>query len=868
MATSGTTPNAGERTIGHYRLLRKLGAGGMGEVYLAEDSTLKRPAAVKLLPAEVAGDSAWRKRFLQEARTASALNHASIATIYEAGAEGDLAYMAMEYVEGVTPRERLKRPLPVQEAVGIARQVAQALAVAHRAGIVHHDIKPANIMLPTGGGVKVLDFGLARRQLTPGSATEGQTQTQVTATAAGAGSGFSGTPGYAAPEQLQPGATDARADLFALGAVLYEMLAGRPPFPGRNVFEVCHAVLAGTPPPVGSLRRDTPPALSRLVARCLEKDRAARHQCAADLALDLEVALQQGPDLVSRGADRGRRRLWMAAAALLLGIALGASLLLWRRPQRTYWKLPTAPPKHVLRHSGDVLGAGLAPDGSQFAYILKGELYLQAIGGGEPRKLTDDATFIPRFSPDGNRIIFVRGWSKPALYVLDLPAGIPRLLVEEAESGLWSPDGSKLAFIRPRPGELELFVADAQGRQPRSLGPVKRHNPRYPGFSWAPDGKSLAVAHDKKIYVVSVDGGSRRELAGSGGLAQAGVEDVKDVVFTPDGEFIIAQFWRADGWSLWQLPARGGVPVPFLVGPYHSDLTISRDGRKVLVGLEIRESHIMVAEVAAERAQGKGIRQITFGGTMQSDVALSPDERRIAYLERGGGQLDIWIADTDGTDARQLTVGADRPRGPTWSPDGKTIAFSSERKGELWTVRLAEGRPQPFPTVEGEKGWTSYTSDGKHIVFQVTKKHARDIWLAPVEAGQARALTNDGASMAPRASPVGTAVAYLRKTAPDSYEVRILDYASRQDRLVATPEALSKFGRFPVHSPRWSRDSRHLFLAAELGVLRVRAEGGSPEKFSFPLGYREDFEVFSDQRRIMFAKETFSIQPRLYDDLQ
>ncbi|GEM_PF-6492752 len=858
-------------TISHFRLLRKLGAGGMGEVYLAEDDTLKRTAALKLMANQIAGDSGWRKRFLEEARNASALNHASIATIYEAGLEGDTAYIAMEYVEGVTLRNRLRKPLPMNDAIHIARQMAEALAAAHRSGIVHHDIKPANIMLRADGVAKVLDFGLARKQsphaVAAGSEDAEPTLAGATATATG---GFSGTPGYAAPEQLQLAQTDARTDLFALGAVIYEMLAGKPPFQGKNVYELCNAVLSETPTPVETIRKDTPPMIARVVGRCLEKDRARRYQCAADVALDLISSPQR-----SLEAPAGRARpSWYALAGVAIGaFALGASLLFFHQPGRGYWKLPASPPKQLLRRAGYVTDAALSPDGKQFVYVSrpnadpKGwDLYLQSLSGGDPHPLTNDgvAKTEPHFSPDGNRVLFNRGSS---LYALDLPAGLPRVLMDDATMGEWSPDGSQLAFIRS--STHQVMVAGADGQNPRAVEVAAGVRPRR--VSWSPDGKTLAFVDtsDDTLYTVHPSGGRARQVSA--------LTNVQSAIFTPDGQFFLMIKGLGLSASLYQAPVSGGEAMPFAVGTsLPSMISLSRDGQRFLATLFRLQLHIMSTEPGPEMAENK-FRQVVSGDSPAMSVALSPDEKQIAYEVLRGATTDIWIADASGSNARQLTTDVFRASSPAWSPDGKAIAFFGTRHGpaspsdvQLWTVRLDEGVSRSLPAMDGETGFISYGADGKHLIFQRKKDNNRNIWWVPLDGGAPAALTTDGVSKMPRAAPVDASVAFVRESEPKRYEICILDPATGRSRVVVASDVLAKLG-FEGGTFRYSRDGKELFFNSRDGLFEVGVNGGVPRKFSFAFPVSgTDFEVFADRRTIIFQTmwNTRTAEPWLYDDLR
>jgi serine/threonine protein kinase len=783
----------------------------------------------------------------------------------------------MEYVEGVTLRDRLRKPIPMKEAIHIARQMAEALAVAHRAGIVHHDIKPANIMLRGDGVAKVLDFGLARKQAPQAVAAAAgdadQTLTGATATATG---GFSGTPGYAAPEQLQLAQTDARTDLFALGAVIYEMLAGKPPFHGKNVYELCNAVLSETPTPVETIRRDTPPMMARVVGRCLEKDRARRYQCAADVALDLESSHQQSPE--PRGARL--RPSWYVLAAVAIGaFALGASLLFLRKSEkRGYWKLPASPPKQLLRRAGYVTDAALSPDGKQFVYVWRPNadpkdwnLYFQSLSGGDAHQLTNDGVVkqSPRFSPDGNRVIYTRGSS---LYTIDLPAGLPRVLLNDATLGEWSPDGRQLAFIRP--SNHQVMIADADGQNSRAVAsPPRPPSPR--GVSWSPDGKTLALVDtsDGTLYTA-------RAMGGGGPAKQvAGLTNVQSAIFTPDGQFFLTIIGLGYNASVYQVSLPGGEAIPFAVGTstIPSMISLSRDGQKFLATLFRFQVRIMSVEPGPDMAENK-FRQVVSGDGPAMALALSPDEKQISYIVLHGSTTDIWIAESDGSNARQLTTDVYRAGSPAWAPDAKTIAFlglgrpgpASPIDMQLWTVRLDEGAPRPLTAIDGEKDYISYAADGKHLFFEEKKGDKRNIWWAPLDGATApAALTTDGVSRMPRAAPLGASVAFVRESSPTRYEICILDSVTGQSRVAVASDVLAKLG-FDGGQLRYSHDGKELFFNSRDGLFEVGVNGGVPKKFSFPFPASGSFEVFADRRKIIFQKmwNPRTSEPWLYDDLR
>ena len=875
-AASARPPASAPSQIGVYQILSMLGRGGMGEVWLAHDPRLGRKVAVKLLPAEFTQDAERVRRFEQEARTASSLNHPNIITIYEIGEVEDQRYLVTEYIEGETLRQRIEnapqKRMRLIEALEMAAQIASALEAAHEAGIIHRDIKPENVMVRKDGLVKVLDFGLAK--LTERAAAPVDTETPTKRRVSTEAGAVIGTVAYMSPEQARGLKAGHRTDIFSLGVILYEMMAGRRPFEGQTPSDLIAAVLMSDPVPLAQAAPEISAALQRIVMRCLEKQPEKRFQSAGDLSFALG-ALSSSSDPhagVTRAALPGaeevnvaplpyRRTFWISLLALLLGIASGSSALLWRKPERGFWKIPAAAPRRVLRHAGPVNQAALSPDGNQFVYVYENELYLQSLAGGAPQRLTADGypKYVPRFSPNGSRLIYAR-YDKDektvALFTLDLPVSIPRLLIEDASKGVWSPDGKQLAFVRHT--TQELFVGDNEGRQPHSLGPADTFG-FLAGISWSPDGHVLALAHKGRIYLVDAQGGSRKQLAEVRAV---------DVAYTPDGRFLLVQMGCGSYWCLWQTSIHGGPAVPFASVPYEiNGITIDRDGTKVLTAFHKDEVHVAIAVRGGSLAS---LRQITYGEG-EAYPSLSPDERRIAYSDQspGGG---IKIINVDGTEPVEVFI-KHPPGALVWSPDGAALAYGDSHNS-LWTVRLDEGKPRAVAQMSSSTISLSYSADGQFLVFQLSQNDKSDLWQVPVSGGQAQPLTSDANSLHPRAAPSGDAVAYFRKTSPQTLELRVMDRATKHDFLVADAQAIAAYRPYEC-APRWSRDGQYIYLLTETGLLQVKATGGTLVKtdFVFPKltttsGYIPTFDVFADGRRMVLGSLAANAEPWLYSDLR
>jgi serine/threonine protein kinase len=491
------------RTIGPYKILKPLGRGGMGAVFLAEDAKLTRRIALKVLPAEFTRDRDRLRRFEQEARAASALNHPNIITIYDSGDSGDLHFIAMEFVDGVTLRERLARSrLKLGEALDVASQVASALAAAHTAGIVHRDIKPENILLRRDGFIKVLDFGLAKLTVLPATTDDTHTESQFQ-TAAGI---VVGTPNYMSPEQVRGAAADTRSDIFSFGAVFYEMLSGRRAFEAATAVESMNAILNGEPP---DLPPEIPPPLQRIVRRCLDKQPEKRFQSAEDLAFtlralatDSEPRIKLAPSRALVTRPRRWATLWISSAFTVLLLA-GAAVFVSRT--ELFWKNPLEKAQFdkLTDFEGAEFDASISADGKFVVFLSDRDgpfdVWVTQVGSGQFTNLTRGrfsglANEVVRnvgFSGDGSKVWFRAGDGKEGMDIWLVPtmSGAPRLSLPRGVHAAWSPDGSKLVYHEATAGD-PTFVADRDGGNPRQIfvDPPGYHA-HFP--TWSPDARHI-----------------------------------------------------------------------------------------------------------------------------------------------------------------------------------------------------------------------------------------------------------------------------------------------------------------------------------------------------------------------------------------
>jgi serine/threonine protein kinase len=771
------------RTISHYRITRKLGAGGMGEVYLADDLALSRQVALKLLPSEHTQDAERLRRFRQEARAASALNHPNILTIHEVGEADGRHFIATEFVDGESLRATLTRSgrLETREALRVAAQVASALAAAHQAGIVHRDIKPENVMLRPDGYAKVLDFGIAK--LTQPAGGDGGETGPTPETASGM---VLGTTAYMSPEQATGGKVDPRSDIFSFGALLYELVAGAPAFQRATPMETVAAIIAREPAP---LPAGVPADLGRLILRCLRKDPTRRYQTMADLKVALEDT-QEEPGITAR--RRSQLLRWTGAALVLFTLA--GAFLLWRRPWSGRGPAEAVAAVPLTTLPGITRYPSFSPDGDRVAFTWSGghqdnpDVYVQQIGSGSPFRLTADSAndFNPAWSPDGRWIAFLRSHAEAGRSEVRLvPAlgGPERKLGEIVIRGglsttppylAWCPDTSCLV-VTDSPGESQpdaLFVLSFETGEKRQLthpGPPAAGDV-HPAIS--PDGRSLVFRRMAGLFV-----GELYLLPLANGMAATGdprrltiaALDAQHPAWLPNGREILFSAHS----SLWRLSTAGapGAParLPF-VGEYGLMPAVShpargRDSRLVYVR-SFDDGNIWRIQTPAPGAAATEPPALAIASTRLEDMPqFSPDGGRVAFTSDRSGDWEIWHTDPDGANPVQLTFMAAAAAGyPHWSPDGERIAFHSNVDGqwEIYVVPAAGGKARNLTAHPAADAMPSYSRDGRWIYFGSTRAGGTQetIWKMPASGGEAVQVTRT-TGHAPQESPDGADLYYV-----------------------------------------------------------------------------------------------------------
>ncbi len=788
------TLSAGTR-LGPYEIVALIGAGGMGEVYRARDTRLGREAAVKVLPAGLTRDKERLSRFESEARAASALNHPNIVTIYDVGEAGGVAWIGMELVEGETLRDLMGQgAITARRAASLAAQIADGLARAHEAGIVHRDLKPGNILVSKQGRAKIVDFGLAR-VVDSDVLASSQAPTAAERTQPGT---VLGTVGYMSPEQVRGQTADPRTDIFALGAVLYEMLAGHRAFRGSTPADVMTAILREEP---ADLPPGTSPALERITKRCLEKNPEERFQSGRDLAFALEsLSSASGAEPTLASAPRANRAgIWLpvlvgAAAAFALAwllrpvLAAGVGAPSFSRAVR------------IAGGPGRQFGAVLSPDGKWVAYLsdVRGptDVFVKFLAGGEAVNLTARTGLNvqsrvdiggPDVSPDGTLLLVDAAAPGPVpapvplayeSWAIPVPlGGAPRRFLAGAHSVHFSPDGRRIVYVRAGSSLGDALVAaDSDGSNPKEIlkarGGLHTHWP-----AWSSDGRFVYF-----IYGIVSANGEPAEIfrvPATGGEPEPVVRTSRRAVYPvpmPEGRGLLyaANVDSAD-LGLWWQPFGRGEPRRLTVGVgSYAESRLSADGRFLVSTLvDTRQSLLSIpVQAVAEAAP----RALTDGETGDVDPAVVPQSGRIVFSSSRSGSRNLWLAGAEAADPQPLTAGNALDEHPAVSPDGKQIAFVSDRGGQrsIWIVPIEGGAPRRIAAAQA-LDTLCWSPDGSEILYAAPAGDVPGLFRLRIADGRIARLPTPGAAHSGAWSPLGDLIAYLEPIQGGPTRLRFVD---------------------------------------------------------------------------------------------
>lgn len=799
--TSTVSVLAAGTKVGHYEIIEKIGAGGMGEVYLAQDTRLDRRVALKFMPAQYASDPDFVSRFRREAQAAARLDHPNIVTVFEVGDYAGRPFIAMQYVDGQNLHDLAHgMPLPLHRTIDMAIQVCEGLQKAHGIGIVHRDIKTANILLDIDRRPKIVDFGLATIQ-------GGEKLTKIGSTI--------GTVAYMSPEQAQGGEVDQRSDLFSFGVVLYELIAGRTPFRRDSDAATMRAITVDTPEPLARYRANVPDDLQRIVDKLLQRDPALRYQTAGDVAADLKrLAISGSSGQVTPVAVR-RSPLWPKIA---VGVVVIAALIM------LVMKMTGAPdgrPRAQVQFTpvtddGTSYSGAISPDGKYLA-IARTEGGQFSLSVRQVATRTSVRIYGPIdkvigslvFSPDGNYIYFLEDESsgQANLRRITTLGGTPTTILHKVDGQIsWSPDGTLMSFPRVdrKSGEFSIVLANADGSNERVLISGKGATWYFGPTSWSPDGKLLLCGKGEWKPHIHSD------------LAAIQVADGKEVwhtsrqwlgltspVWLPDGKAILV--CASDSASatrqqiyLIQYPS-GRVDRVSADFEQYFGLNATADGQTAVVSQAQNRSNVWVGA-------GTEWKQVTTGkqeGMM--GVAWGADDH-IYFASQRSDASGIWRSSVDGSNAEQVLAGESMVTNPSVSPDGRSITYTSLNAGSLSIWRAdSDGKNAKALTADGEDYNPSYSPDGKWIIFVSWRSGPLLLYRVPAMGGELVKIT-DQTFMSHAISPDGKSIAgFYSDSTGSEFKIGILDIESGKVTKTLPRPATVETGKLV-----WSKDGKNL----------------------------------------------------------
>ncbi len=812
--------------VNQYEIVSALGAGGMGEVYLAKDTRLQRRVAIKMLPAQSARDPQSIRRFITEAKTASSLNHPNIVTIYEIDEHGEIPFIVMEYIDGESLRSFAGSPMPLEKFLDEAIQITSAIAAAHEAGIVHRDIKPANVMLSRSGHIKVVDFGLARLCLpmTPLGSEQSTAEWESRITQTGA---VIGTLGYMSPEQIQGQNVDARSDIFSLGVLFHEMLSGQRLFKATDPMSATAAILRDDPPSLRTVRKVIPPELEKLIKRALKKDPRDRDVTAAQMHDEL-VAMRDSLRPAGKGA---RTRFYLAIAgiaiaAVLLGMA-AAGILFWRRSA-------SPPPPAVtafqrITAKGNLITMRVSPDGRFLAYAHEDDgptvsLWIRQLATGE------DLQIVPRiagsilgctFTPDSNAIVYaIRSEEEPrgAFYRVTTIGGPPQRVGTGTDSApAFSPDGKRMAWLLdayPKPDQSALMVGNSDGSAVRVLA-VRRFPELFAPISfarpaWSPDGRMIAASVKRLVNpdsatVVGFDPESGNEHS----LSDAHWVSLSALEWLPDQSGIVA-IGAADaasvhgvsktGTQIWLIPHPSGTPRRITNDTLHyREVSVTSDGEKLVADLTNATVHVWRKTLGSSEPA----RRISTGHLDGvAGMSMLPDGR-VVFTSTERGTTTLWLMNADGSGRKQLLRNPYREEHPIAFAGGIAYVATTPVATEL-CVTNDEGEGCRVVASPVDDSPVAASPDGRSFVYAVLGR----LWQVSADGQQRIQLTRTPA-LSPVYSPRGDRLAFI-DIEPGGKHLVVLDARTSAVSWRSSPLP-------PLSDPRrlrWAHDGKGLLLSS------------------------------------------------------